>query len=97
MSTTMALIPRVSEKAIALADQGTYVFEVPTSTNKIEVAKAVEAAFKVKVTAVNMMILKGKPTSKRYGKNAGPRKDVKKAFVTLKAGQKIALFEEGSK
>ncbi len=95
--TTMPLIPRVSEKAMALSDKGTYVFEVPISTNKIEVTKAVETAFKVKVASVNMMIHKGKPTSKRYGKGAGHRTDLKKAFVTLKAGDKIALFEEGSK
>lgn len=94
---TIALIPRVSEKAIALADKGTYVFDVPTSTNKIEVTKAVEKAFNVSVVSVNMMVVKGKPTTKRYGKNAGNRSDAKKAMVTLKAGQKIALFEEGSK
>src|SRR3954468_16057730 len=87
------LVPKISEKAIALADSSKYVFEVPTSTNKIEVAKAVEAAFSVNVTDVNIIVAKGKKTSKRYGKHAGRRIDVKKALVTLKKGQKIALFE----
>jgi large subunit ribosomal protein L23 len=91
------LVPRISEKAIGLAEKGVYVFEVPTSTNKIEVARAVEAAFKVNVTAVNMMIIKGKRVTKRYGKNPGKRNDLKKAVVTVKSGQKIALFEEGGK
>jgi large subunit ribosomal protein L23 len=91
------LVPRISEKAIALAEKGVYVFEVPTSTNKIEVAKAVESAFKVNVVAVNMLITKGKQVSRRYGKHAGRRNNVKKAMVTLQSGQKIALFEEGGK
>jgi large subunit ribosomal protein L23 len=93
----LILIPKISEKAIALADAGKYVFEVPTNSNKIEVAKAVEQTFNVSVTDVNMLILKGKQVSRRYGKNAGRRSDKKKAMVTLKAGQKISLFEEGNK
>lgn len=91
---SMVLIPRVSEKAMALAEQGVYVFNVPTSANKIEVAKAIEKAFNVSVIDVNVLIHKGKPVSKRYGKHAGTRNDIKKAMVTVKKGQKIALFEE---
>ena len=87
----MILTPKISEKAIYLAEQGIYVFEVPTSTNKIEVAKAVEAAFKVNVTDVNMVISKGKV--KRFRQKLGREKDVKKAMVKLKKGQTIALFE----
>jgi large subunit ribosomal protein L23 len=87
----MVLTPKISEKAIYLAERGIYVFEVPTSANKIEVAKAVEAAFKVNVLDVNMMITKGKV--KRYKQIVGTRSDMKKAMIRLKAGQKIALFE----
>lgn len=87
----MILAPRISEKAIALAETGTYVFDVPTSANKIEVAKAVEVAFKVEVTNVNIIIAKGK--LKRFKRMLGRQKDVKKAMVTLKKGQTIALFE----
>jgi large subunit ribosomal protein L23 len=87
----LLLTPKISEKAIYLAERGIYVFEVPTSTNKIEVAKAVEAAFKVNVTDVNIVIHKGK--LKRFKQKLGRQKDTKKAMVKLKAGQSIALFE----
>ena len=87
----MILTPKISEKAIYLAERGIYVFEVPTSANKIEVTKAVEAAFKVNVTDVNIVISKGK--LKRFKNVLGRQKDTKKAMVKLKAGQSIALFE----
>jgi large subunit ribosomal protein L23 len=89
--SSLILVPRVSEKAIALAEKGVYVFDVPSSTNKLEVAKAVSSTFKVEVTAVNMLIAKGK--LKRFRKVLGRERDVKKAMVTLKKGQAIALFE----
>lgn len=87
----MLLTPKISEKAIYLAERGIYVFEVPADANKIEVAKAVEAAFKVNVTDVNIVITKGK--LKRYKQIMGRQKDIKKAMVKLTAGQKIDLFE----
>ena len=87
----LILTPKISEKSIYLAERGIYVFEVPTSTNKIEVAKAVEAAFKVNVTDVNIVISKGKV--KTFKQKKGRQKDVKKAMVKLKKGQTIALFE----
>lgn len=93
----VTLIPHISEKAIAMASQGTYVFQVPTAANKIEVAKAVEAAFNVSVVDVNILILKGKQASRRYGKNAGHRVDIKKALVKLKKGDSIKIFEEEAK
>ena len=88
---SVMLTPKISEKAITLAERGTYIFEVPITTNKIEVARAVEAAFKVNVTAVNMLVSKGK--LKRFRQIHGRQKDVKKAIVTVKRGQKISLFE----
>lgn len=87
----LILTPKISEKAIHLAERGIYVFEVPTSTNKIEVTKAIEAAFKVNVTDVNIIVHKGK--LKRFRQVFGRQKDTKKAMVKLKAGQSIALFE----
>jgi len=87
----MVLTPKISEKAIYLAERGIYVFEVPSNANKIEVAKTVEAVFKVNVTDVNMAIAKGK--LKRFKQIMGRQKDIKKAMVKLKAGQKIDLFE----
>ena len=98
----MSLIirPRVSEKAIAMGETGTYVFEVPTSSNKIEVAKAVEQSFSVKVLSVNIMVTKGKIVRSRQkgGKQIkGRRSNVKKAMVRLQPGQKINMFDEGGK
>jgi large subunit ribosomal protein L23 len=87
----LVLTPKISEKAMFLAERGIYVFEVPTSANKIEVAKAIEAAFKVNVTDVNMVVAKGK--LKRFKQILGRRQDIKKAMVKLQSGQKISLFE----
>jgi large subunit ribosomal protein L23 len=87
----MILTPKISEKAMYMAERGIYIFEVPTSANKIEVAKVIESTFKVNVTDVNMIIAKGK--LKRYKQIKGRQKDIKKAMVKLQAGQKIALFE----
>jgi len=92
--------PHISEKAIGLAESGTYVFEVPSSTNKIEVAKAVEKSFNVKVATVNMLIIKGKTVSSRRkgGRQiTGRRSNMKKAMVRLQPGQKINLFDEKAK
>lgn len=88
---SLILTPRISEKAIGLAEKGVYVFEVPTSTNKHEVAKAVSAQYKVEVTDVNIMVHKGKV--KRFRRVLGRQSDTKKALVKVKAGQSIALFE----
>ncbi len=95
----LLLRPRVSEKAMALAEQNIYVFEVPTSANKQEIAKAVEEAFKVTVTDVTTLVAKGKTVQWRRGSKriAGTRRDVKKAMVTLQKGQKIKIFDEGGK
>jgi large subunit ribosomal protein L23 len=87
----LTLTPKISEKAIFLAEQGMYTFEVPASANKIEIKKAVETTFKVKVTDVNIAIAKGK--LKRFKRVLGRQKDIKKAIVKLSSGQKINLFE----
>lgn len=87
----MQIAPHISEKAVAMAETGVYVFDVPADANKISVTQAIEKAFKVEVTAVNILVTKGK--IKRFQKTTGRRKDIKKAYVTLKKGQTIALFE----
>ena len=69
-----------------------YTFEVPMSVNKIEIKKAVEEVFGVKVAAVNTMHVLGK--IKRMGKYQGRRPSYKKAIVTLKKDSKaIEIFE----
>ena len=83
--------PIVTEKSTLLADQGRYVFEVESSANKHEIAKAVEWAFDVKVIKVNTLTVPGKV--KRYGRRPSKQPDWKKAIVSLQAGDSIQLFE----
>ena len=91
------LKPRVSEKAYGLSQSGNvYVFTVPTTANKHTVSQAVAAQFNVTVEAVNILVQKGK-TVRSYRKRSravtGSRADSKKAYVTLKEGDNIAVFE----
>jgi len=96
MPKTMVLKPRMSEKTYALSNaEHTYVFEVPTTANKITVKGAVEAQFEVSVQEVRILISKGKSKrSVRKGGRAvsGKRADSKKAYVRLKAGDAIPVF-----
>jgi large subunit ribosomal protein L23 len=85
--------PVVSEKTYALMDNHVYVFEVDIDATKIDVRHAVEQAFGVKVTKVNTMRRKGKTVRNRRTNRVGRRDDVKRAIVTLAAGNKIDLFE----
>ena len=79
--------PRVSEKAAKLSESGKYVFNVAKSSNKVEIKKAVERAYKVNVTQVNILNTKGK--TRNYGRTTGVTSGFKKAVVSLKKGQKI--------
>ena len=81
----------ITEKDAALQAQGKYVFEVAGGANKPQIKQAVERAFKVKVTAVNVMAVRGK--TRRVGKQQVLTQSWKKAVVTLKSGDKIELFE----
>lgn len=83
--------PLVTEKSTALMEQGKYVFKVAKSANKIEIGKAVEEIFKVKVADVNTINVTGK--IKRMGRTMGRRPSYKKAIVKLAAGETIAFFE----
>lgn len=84
--------PLVTEKSIVSAEQGKYTFRVSKVANKIEIARAVEQIFNVKVGGVNTMTVKGK--KKRLGRHPeGKTADWKKAIVTLKPGYKIEIFE----
>jgi large subunit ribosomal protein L23 len=96
MSLTMILRPRVSEKAYGLSKATrTYVFDVPSNANKLTVAEAIIAQFKVEIDTVNIAVIKGKP-KKTYRKGsrptAGRRSNIKKAYVTLKEGQALPIF-----
>ena len=85
--TKILLRPVVTEKATALREEGVYAFFVDTKANKIEIGKAVEEAFKVKVTNVNVITVK--PRRRVKGRIPGYRK----AYVTLAADNKIDFFE----
>lgn len=90
--------PIISERSmeVVLDKEGNeikkYTFEVPTSANKIEIKKAVEEVFGVKVAAVNTMNITGK--LKRMGRYEGRRASYKKAIVTLAKGSKTIEFFE---
>ncbi|MFO7557996.1 MAG: 50S ribosomal protein L23 [Desulfobacterales bacterium] len=66
-------------------------FEVDPKANRIEIEKAVEAVFNVKVSCVRTLQVKGK--IKRRGRTLGKRKDWKKAIVTLMPGERIEFFD----
>ena len=83
--------PLVTEKSADLQSQSKYAFEVAGEANKPQIKQAVEKAFDVKVTAVNVMMVPGK--TRRIGRRQVLTSSWKKAIVTLKPGDKIALFE----
>jgi large subunit ribosomal protein L23 len=88
--------PLITEKtSIMRGDDGrTIVFHVATGANKIEIKRAVEKLLGSKVEAVRTAIAHGK--IKRQGRFAGQRPDWKKAYVTLREGEKVPEFFEGA-
>ncbi len=90
MSTTYNVIrrPLITEKGLGVKEtEGTLVFEVAPKATKTEVKQAVELLFKVKVATVRTASVAGK--ERRRGKFTGYRRDWKKAYVRLKAGEKM--------
>jgi len=83
--------PLITEKNSTLQVLNKYAFEVAEKANKPQVKQAVEKAFKVKVTAVNMITVPGK--LRRVGRQQVLTRSWKKAVVTLKPGDKIEIFE----
>ena len=87
--------PLVTEKSTLQREAGANViaFEVDPEANKIEVKRAIEELFKVKVEEVRLANVKGK--TKRMGRWQGKRRDWRKAYVRLKEGEKAPDFIEG--
>ncbi len=83
--------PLITEKYSGQQAQGKYAFEVAMAANKPQIKQAVEKAFKVKVTAVNVLRVAGE--RRRLGRRVLPAHPWKKAIVTLKPGDKIEIFE----
>jgi len=80
--------PHTSEKTNTIAEKnGQVTFKVDKTATKLEIKKAVEHLFDVKVAAVRTVIIKGK--TKRFAQKIGRRKDIKKAYVSLKEGYDI--------
>lgn len=95
------ITPRATEKAYALTTQkNVYAFNVPLDLNKNQIKEAVEKEFEVTVTGVRTVVQQGKVkrinkslNSKRYVAATTSQKDFKKAYVSVKEGDKIAIFE----
>lgn len=83
--------PIITEKTMKLVADGKYTFEVSQDANKIEIKNAVAELFNVDV--VNVNVVNGKAKKKRVGKYEGFTAAVKKAVVTVAAGQSIDIFE----
>ena len=83
----IVLAPLITEKATLASEHNQVMFRVALKATKPQIKQAIETLFKVNVTAVNTLITKGK--QKRFRGRLGTRGDVKKAIVTLAAGQSI--------
>ena len=87
--------PLITEKTTTLREDGrTLVFEVSRDANKIDIKRAVELLFGPKVAHVRTTIMHGK--FKRQGRFIGQRSDWKKAYVTLREGEKLPEFLQGA-
>ena len=87
------LAPVITEKSVSAMADKKYTFRVANDTNKIEIAKAVEEIFGVKVAKVNTISMKGK--KRRMGRYEGYTSDWKKAVVTLTEDSKTIEFFDG--
>ena len=83
--------PIITEKSSRLMAMDKYTFEVLPQANKIDIRKAVEEVFKVKVASVHTIKVRSKP--KRMGRFLGRSRSWKKAIVTLRPGERIAFFD----
>ncbi|ASR45729.1 MULTISPECIES: 50S ribosomal protein L23 [Paenibacillus] len=84
--------PVITERTAGMMNDLKYVFEVDIRSNKVEIKKAIEAIFNVKVSNVNTLRVPAKP--KRYGRHSGYTSEWKKAFVTLSKDSKPLEFFE---
>lgn len=85
--------PLITEKAMTLAENGQYVFEVNPRANKVEIKKAIEEMFEVDVVSIRTLNKKGKTKMRmtRRGMMTGSTRSFKKAYVTLAEGQSIEI------
>ena len=83
--------PVITEKSTELQILNKYAFEIAEGANKLMIKQAIEKAFKVNVTGVNVVTMPGK--TRRVGRRQVQTRPWKKAIVTLQAGDKIEFFE----
>jgi large subunit ribosomal protein L23 len=82
--------PRITEKAARISDMNTYTFDVAAKATKVDVAKAIESVYKVKPIKVNVVTV---PTKRVFrAKHIGVKGGGRKAYVTLKKGDKIEFI-----
>ena len=93
MKTSYDIIrrPIITEKSALLAEKAVYTFEVAKEANKVEIKKAIEEIFEVKVVAIRTVNVHRKPT--RMSRYEGFKSAYKKAIVRLEPGQTIKAFE----
>ncbi len=91
IASDIILKPVITEDSIGRLEDRKYTFEVAKDSTKVEIAKAVESLFDVKVVKVNTISVKGK--QKRMGRFVGYRPDRKKAIVTIAEGKTIEFFD----
>lgn len=91
IASSVLIEPWITEASTAAVELNKYIFKVSPDSAKGQIRQAVEELYKVKVTAVNMIKLPRK--ARNYGRTPGFKTGIKKAIVTLKAGDKIELFE----
>lgn len=82
----------LTEKANALREDNKVIFEVERTANRIQIRKAVESLFNVKVMDVNTLVMRGK--DRRMGRGYAKMQNWKKAIITLKEGDSIDFFGE---
>lgn len=91
IASDIILKPIITEDSIERLPDGKYTFKVAKNATKVEIAKAVETLFDVKVSKVNTITVKGK--EKRMGRYTGFRPDWKKAIVTVEGDKTIEFFD----
>lgn len=94
----LLITPIATEKAYGLVSKDNYVFKVPVKSNKVEIKSAIESQYGVSVVSVRTSLLSGKAIRYTKARRAQPgvttRQDIKKAYVTLKKGDSIKVFDE---
>lgn len=91
IASDIILKPIITEDSMECLENGKYTFKVAKDATKVEIAKAVETLFDVKVAKVNTISVKGK--AKRMGRFVGYRPDWKKAIVTVEGDKTIEFFD----